>query len=96
MTPTHPEQRGPLSLERSYQLERKLSRRRSVVNMTCLVAALGLIGGWPSKTITAPRNKSLPRPQPSGIEHGVVMMENQRAGVPQMTHPLVTADQPRR
>jgi len=77
MTGKNPEQRPPSSLERSYQLQRSLSRRRFLANSTGLAAGLALTGGWPLRTMTAPPNRSLPTPQRSGIEHIiVVMMEN--------------------
>src|SRR5438067_1449066 len=58
-------------------MSRALSRREFVSGTAGLAASVVLTGGVASAALAAARNKQLPTPERSGIEHIiVVMMEN--------------------
>src|SRR5215212_9466639 len=70
-------QHHPSTPKNSSPLRHGLSRRRFLARSTGLAAGLSLAGGWPLRMMGAPRNRTLPTPQRSGIEHIIlVTMEN--------------------
>src|SRR6185295_10721036 len=77
MTRPHQTQLNRPATRKSVNSPRALSRRRFLAHSAGFAAGLTLAGAWPLRSMAAPRAKSLPTPQRSGIEHIVlVMMEN--------------------
>ncbi len=70
---------GPASFLIKHLESSKFSRRRFIRTATGAAAGMALGGGAISSAIAAPRNKKLPTPQQSGLDHIVVLMMENRS-----------------